>query len=136
MTQPPYGPNPENQQGPTHQDNTAAQRVEELYRLTQDILTKSATPYLPELGQLILRRGQLIDEVRLLNLQAYPQEEQNALLNLLLECKQMDQTIEQQMQTFRSNLDEQMRSLKEAKGLLHKYQIPDQGEMGTRSREA
>lgn len=136
MTQtPPYGPNPENQE-PNHQDNTARQCVEALHRLTQDILAKSTTPYLPELGQLILRRGHLVDEVRALNFQACPPDERNALLHLLLECKQMDQTIEQNMQAFCSNLDEQMHNLKDTKALLHKYQIPDQGETGTRSREA
>jgi hypothetical protein len=127
---PPCGPNSGNS------GDTARERIEALHRLTQDILAKSATPYLPELSQLILERGRLVDEIRLLNLQNHPQDEQTALLQILLQCRELDQTIERNLTTFRSDLAEQMRGLKDTKTLLSKYQLPEQGEQGTRSKNA
>jgi hypothetical protein len=128
---PPYEPNPEERS-----QDTARQRIEALYHLTQDILAKSTAPYLPEFSQLILKRGRLVDEIRLLNLQHCPKDEQAHLIQLLLECKQLDQRIEQNMKNFRSDAAEQMRSLKDAKALLKKYQLPEQGISGTHSTNA
>lgn len=130
--QPPYGPSHSG-----NGENIAQQRVEELHHLTQEILVLSTDPQLPELGQLILRRGQLLEEIRQFNLDEFPTEKQALLLDTLQACKFLDKTIEQNLHGFHNNLEQQIKSLKEAKNLLEKYKIPDEQQgMGTRSQDA
>jgi hypothetical protein len=130
--QPPYGPN--------HSDsseNIAQQRVDELHHLTHEILILSTDPQLPELSQLIIRRGQLLEERRQLNINELPPDRQPPLLATLQICKDLDKAIEQNLRGFHGNLEQQIKGLKEAKTVLSKYKISDDREdTGTRSRDA
>lgn len=123
--------------GPDAQSfESAYTRAQALHNLTQAILAQSANPDLPTLGQMVLQRGLLLEEIAGFQLADFTPEEQARLNESLQASKQLDTAIEQNMRAFQTAIDGHLKELKDTKSLLGKYKLPGSDSQSTRSREA
>lgn len=122
--------------GPDDPETAAQNLADELLHLSREILTRSTRPEIPELGQLILRRGKLLEDLTLLTPENLSPAAQQNLHRTLSACRKMDETIERNLSTFRTDLDDQLRGCRDSRALLDKYRVPEQGMLGTRSEDA
>ncbi len=123
--------------GPDAQSfESAYTRAQALHDLTQAILAQSANPDLPVLGQMVLQRGLLLEEIAGFQLTDFTPEEQARLNESLQASKQLDSEIEQNMRAFQTAIDGHLKELKDTKSLLGKYKLPGKEDQSTRSREA
>lgn len=111
-------------------------QAQELHTLTQKLLAQSANPDLPQLGQLVLRRGLILEQISSIKLTNFSPEEQARLNELLQASKQLDATIEANMRAFQQMIDNHLRELKDTKSLLGKYKLPGEEEQSTHSQDA
>lgn len=129
-----------NQQPPCEPDKqdfqTAIAKAEQLYQLTQAILSQSTNPNLPELGQLILRRGNLLGELSSLKAEQFSASQQAELEAKLQTSKVLDADIEKNLRQIHAGLDAHIKELKENRALVNKYKLSDESEQGTRSTNA
>ena len=123
--------------GPDAQSfESAYTRAQALHKLTQGILAQSANPDLPTLGQMVLQRGLLLEEIAGFQLADFTPQEQARLNESLQASKQLDAEIEQNMRAFQATIDGHLKELKDTKSLLGKYKLPGSDSQSTRSREA
>ncbi|HEY9687065.1 MAG TPA: hypothetical protein V6C52_08835 [Coleofasciculaceae cyanobacterium] len=131
-TKPPTGP------GPANPEALARQLIDELGRVSEEILTQSATepPPIPRLGQLILRRGNLLDALGKISLATLPESSQQAVQAMLISCRAMDERVEQNLSGLRTSLGEELQVLKAGQTLLDKYRVSERDTSGPHSQEA
>lgn len=114
--------------------------AEELLQLTGEILQESQKPDLPDLGQLILQRDQLIQsltqQTQSVLYADLSSENRESILTTLQECKRMDALIIEALKHQRNLAGDNIQALKGAHALLDKYKIQDSEPQGTRSQEA
>lgn len=117
-------------------DSEALALVDELVRLSREILAGSVNPQLPELAQLILRRGKLVDEIQALPAETLSDDTRQQLSEKLTVCHKLDPCIEQNLAAYQNGLGEQLKGYREGMTLLERYRLgPDPG-TGTRAQDA
>lgn len=127
--QPPCGP-----ENPDFKSLNA--KADELHRLTLAILEQSSNPDLPELTQLILKRGNLLGELATLSLTHLTPEEQAELEGKLNASKALDVDIERNLRQIHAGLESHIKGLKENKSLVTKYKLAGEDTEGNHSRNA
>lgn len=132
-TSPPTGPGPAS---PTEIEATARQLTNELVLVSKDLLTQSANPKLPQLSQLLMRRGKLLEELGRLRTDAIPEASRATLRETLVQCQNMDETIAVNLASHRNELGDQLRSLKDTHALLDKYRAGAREGQGSITEEA
>ncbi len=129
----PCGPDPEKQSATLQALQTG---VDELLRISEEILAQGAQPEMPTLNQLVLRRGRLLNDIHDLPLAALPPDAQANVLEKLIRCQELDQKIGKQMVSHKNEWDGQLKNLKDTQALLVKYRATGPRPTATRDEKA
>lgn len=91
----------------------------------------------PALGQWVLQRARLIEEMGRLSPENLSEPVRQHILIILNACRELDGTVENGLSACRSRLETQLGGLREARSLLRKYRSDDPADaIGTRNRDA
>lgn len=96
--------------------------VEGLWEVTQQILAISSGEDLPLLGQKVMQRGNVIEQLQDLAPQSFTEVEWAKIQAGLNRCRELDQEIEARMRGFQAHIQDQLKSLKQSQAMLGKYQ--------------
>jgi hypothetical protein len=122
-------------------DNPQAGQAIELAMVLLELSTRIATQCqtaseLPKMNQLILERGQVLGQLTALDMQNFPDELKDWLVECLTNCQALDQENLSSMKTHRSSWMTQLQGLKEAGNLMNKYRATSEGPPSTRWEQA
>jgi hypothetical protein len=124
--------------GPADPETLARQLIDELRRVSEEILTQSTTepPSIPQLGQLILHRGNLLETLGKIPLATLPETAQQSLQTMLIHCRTLDERVAQNLIGLHEGIREELQLLKAGQTLLDKYRVTERDTSGAHSQEA
>lgn len=106
-----------------------------ILQLTSDLETALRMPEPPVslLGQLILRRGKLLDDLGRIHLGRLPVDCRDQIRQHILDSQSRELTIASRLSEHRAAFGAQMKDLKESRTLLDTYRLGGTDTPGTRS---
>lgn len=117
-------------------DEIALSAVKALLQVTRDILAQGVAPDYPQLSQWILQRGMLLDAVRRLPLDDVSDAVRPQILELLMQARELDAQVEKNLNACYTELDSQLKGVKDTRALMDKYRASGSEASGTYSQDA